>query len=213
VEEAGDGFPMEQWCQSEMIYPINTQTELATSLAYFADHLNGSLLFDHLGTGVLQNECLDMQIVCAPGKPPHQDYRYGWGASLSIATDWVIAEIARFLHADKVNTCIIEDPCGEPSDPGLTSGAAGPVWFYQNHVLWPITRSMAKPPVIRKSLEWGLAGKPHIIGFFQSPGYAQEVSSGPIISNELLIEITDSMRRLVTDVFDGEGYLVWNRNT
>jgi hypothetical protein len=106
-----------------------------------ANRLEGSLLFEHMGARVFQNECLDMKIVCSPGMPEHQPFQYGWGAKASVARDWLIAEILGHLQAEKANLAVVEDPCASPSDPFLIK-ADSPIWFYKERVLWPITQDM-----------------------------------------------------------------------
>ena len=130
-----------------------------------------------------------------------------------MARDWLASEILGHLTARAINICIVEDICSSPSDPGLDTGAAGPAWFYKNRVLWPITQDMARPETIDKALGWGVVGWPEIIAFCTAPPLIPDLGTGSELPEASLQHLAESTIRLVTDIFDGEAFLVWDKGT
>ena len=194
-----------------MIYTIEAEAERARTLAFMAKRVDWKVLFGCLGRRAFEDECLEIKIVCSPGLPPGQEYRFGWLGHRSDAEEWLFAEICRHLEARAGNLVVIEDPCGHPSDPGLTSGAVSPPWFYRERVLWPITVEYANVASLGKIFAWGDTWCARTNRVFPPLGCGASASTDHVVSDELLRDIGSSMTRLVTDVFDGEGYLVWER--
>jgi hypothetical protein len=192
-----------------MIHPIQSATDRSNALDYLTSHLHGSLLFSYLPEHVLFDECLGLEMVGAENVP-NLDYRHGWGGKAATANEWLEAELVNYLHGDPDNMGMIEDACATPTDPGLTAGAAGPVWSYQNRVLWPIDQKMANRETVAKALSWGLTGRRQVIAFGKSPAINQNFT--PVVVTERQVsDFAKSIRVLVIDVFDGEGYLLWQR--
>jgi hypothetical protein len=150
-----------------------------------------------------------MAIIAAPGMPELQDFRFGWGGNRGISVDWLVSEVLFHLRATRTNMCILEDVCGSSSEPDLAAGAAGPAWFHQDRVFWPITQNMATIELIKKAFDWGLVGRPALIAFCSEPRSTQDLAHTLEVPETLLEELANSTVRLVTDIFDEEGYLEW----
>src|SRR5260370_21528627 len=176
-----------------MKYALIPNTEWSNALAYMSNYLEGRLLYEHLPPSALKDDCLSLEVVCSQGLPQRQDYRYGWGANASVATDWLVTEIAAYLNAHNNNLGIIEDPGGERADARITQGATGPAWFYGDRVLWPITQAMANADLVRKALEWADVGIPQIIAFAKVRRSFQDLTKGLEVSEDILWEIGTSI--------------------
>jgi hypothetical protein len=193
-----------------MIYPVESQLERARALAYAADYTTGSSILDNFDIRDFSKQnSSTVYVVCAPGMPNGQDYRYGWGGRAAIAADWLIGAIETFLNEDDAGLVIIEDPCRAPSDPGFNKGAVGPAWCHNGRVFWPITHEMAAPDLIGKTLRWGLSGKLEIILFCRLRVSHEEAPNLRTINEDMLRRLTTSVTRVVIGIFDGEGYMVW----
>jgi hypothetical protein len=190
-----------------MIYPIQSETERSRALDYMSRRLGGTILYDHLDPRMLLDQYCGLRVICAGGKPELQDYRYGWGGKASIANDWLVSEVLQHLLADELNMCILEDICRRASDPKLMTGADGPAWSHQDRVFWPITQNKATSELIEKALRWGLIGRVYVIAFCGEPKSMPCLRDSTEISESALTEIGKSTTRLVTDIFDQEGYL------
>jgi hypothetical protein len=192
-----------------MVYPLESDAEKLSAIEYVADNLEGRLLFDRMGgRRVLANECGEIKVVCPPGLPTKQPYRYGWGVRAAVADEWLIAEILSYIKTDESNFVLIEDFCGSPSDPKLTDGAAGPVFFYENKVLWPITQAMATNELVSKAKNWAVG---QLTCFCRCSVPLWRISANISLSEESLLDICSSITQLALEVFDGEGLLFWVR--
>ena len=137
-----------------MIYPITSDADRSGALNYLAEHLRGMTLYDCIPKAVVGRVASNLYYVASPGKPDNQNYRYGWGSTSAESLDWLVSEIVAYLLEENGTLCIIEDICQRRSDPDLTSGAPGPIWYCRDRVFWPITREMADSDVVRRALAW-----------------------------------------------------------
>src|SRR5262249_15543158 len=150
---------------------------------------------DHLGPRALQDECHEISVIVSGSLPKQYDYHAGLGGKRSIAMSCLVEEIHTYLQADQSHLVLVEDPCATPSDPEVDAGAAGPLWRYNNHVLWPIMQSMLDREVIHKALLW-CSGGPEVIVFCRYP--TRTVSNGHVITEDSLCEIVGSVSCLAT---------------
>jgi hypothetical protein len=194
-----------------MKYPIEVGEESSEALSYLAAHLKGTILLEYLDPAMLGVECGLLEIVCSPRAPHGQDLRFGFGGRRCDATTWLADEIAAYLRANTLAICMVEDPCARRSDTKLFAQAAGVARFYRDRVLWMIGHDMADSGVVQNALRWYLSGRPEIVAFAKGLTPLSQSAGHSAISRPELRRIARSIVRVVTDIFDEEGYLVWNR--
>jgi hypothetical protein len=192
------------------------------ALPYLVHRLGGSLLVKHLGEHVLTDECLSVTVVTLPGLPPGQPFDSGWttdpnpcrsglvrAGSVEVE-EWFFSRIQDYLHADASNLVLFADIVDRSSDPDASSGAAGPAWWIEEYAHWPIGPSMADHATIEKWYAWRVSIR-DLIAFCRFPTRHVIPFEDTALSNDQADEVASTISSLVIDVYDGEGYMVWNR--
>ena len=197
---------------TEMIYSITSAVERSLALGYLTERLSGFELYDYVEPPIATNGSCELYFVGSPGKPENYLYDYGWGGSAAESLKWLVSETVSYLLANDTHLCLIQDICRRRCDPGIQRRAPGPHWFHGDKVFWPISQEIARNDLIETALKWGAIGRPQLIVFCRRPK-SKAYNSGDEISETALEEIGSSTVRVVTDVFDQEAYLVWNRTS
>jgi hypothetical protein len=105
---------------------------------------------------------------------------------------------------------LFEDPVSLSSDAGLARRNPPPLWEFGSRIFWPVLSTQADPGSVERARDW-VAGFREIVCFVEVPrGLALRLESR-VLSQEEFGFIASSLRSLVTDVFDGEGYMEWLR--
>lgn len=176
------------------------------ALPYISDCLKGSLLTQQLGTAFPEQG--NLTLVTASVPPAGVDYFTDWSKSSS--TDWLISEIADYLKLQPKSIVLFEDIVSLPSDTYLSTHECPPYWRYQERVFWPVTLTGNTQHAIAQAMAWS-AGFRTIAGFSTFPNDRPLPVGAYWLSPVEFQNIASSITRLVTDVFDGGGYLVWHR--
>jgi hypothetical protein len=189
---------------------VVSSPEREKALAYLADYLQGSPLVEGLGTAALSSECGGITLVTASEPPPGQDFSSGWGGKRTPCEQWLVTEIIRYLRDTPKSLVLLEDIVSSPSDPNLTAREHPPFWCYNNTVYWPISQAGADPHTVEQAMAWAVARR-ELVAFTKLPIDLPAPSGALSLSGEVFRQIVSSITRLVTDVFDWEGYMVWQR--
>jgi hypothetical protein len=185
---------------------VITSPNRERALAYLVECLSGSPLVRRLGA--VFPECGDVTLITASEPPAGQDFFSGWGGAS--CSDWLIEEVIRYLKRTPNGLVLFEDPVSSPSDPYLATHEHPPYWCYGDRVYWPVLAAGANYHTAEQAMAWS-AGMRVIVAFSRLPREIP-LSSGPLVfSDQALQEVASSLTRLVTDVFDWEGYMVWQR--
>jgi hypothetical protein len=177
------------------------------ALAYIVESLQSSLLAQQLGTVFPEKGAL--ALVTASDPPAGVDYFTDW--SKSSCTDWLINEIANYVKFYPNSIVLFEDIVAAPSDPYLSAHDHPPFWCYQGRVFWPVTPSGNTEHTVEQAIAW-CAGFRTIAGFSSLPNGVSLPFRTHLLSQTDFQHIASSITRLVTDVFDGGGYMVWERD-
>jgi hypothetical protein len=189
---------------------VISSPEKEKALEYLALNLQGSLLLEALGPSVLKTECNRIFLVTASDPPPTQDWASGWGAKATLGEDWLIAEVLQYLQSNANGVVLFEDLVSLPGDPGLGSDKCPPLWVFEKRIFWPVLADGADYATVEKALAWSAAFR-KIIGFATLPSRSSPTLETKVLSESVFRPLASSITRLVTDIFDGEGFMVWER--
>lgn len=176
------------------------------ALPYISDGLKGSLLAQQLGT--VFPEQGNLTLVTASVPPAGVDYFTDW--SKSSCTDWLIGEIADYLKLRPNSIVLFEDIVSSRTDPYLLTHEHPPYWCYQERVFWPVTSKGITQHTVEQVMAWS-AGTRIIAGFSTLSTDCSLPLGTDVLSRIEFQHIAASLTRLVTDVFDGGGYMIWER--
>jgi hypothetical protein len=97
-----------------------------------------------------------------------------------------------------------------PQDPYLRSRSHPRYWQYQNRILWPVVTTLADYHAVEQAMAW--SASIHTIAVFSTlpSDWSLPVDSQPL-PGRVFQHIANSIERVATDIFDGEGYLIWWR--
>jgi hypothetical protein len=185
---------------------VFSTVERDKALAYLVDCLKGSPLVERLG--VVFPECGDVTLVTATEPPPGQDFFSGWGSSS--CGQWLIEEIVRYQQDTPDSLVLFEDIVSRPSDSYLKNHQHPPFWCYGERVFWPVLPGEANRHSAQQAMAWS-AGMRTIAIFSRLPAGFPLPTGTLVLSGEAVEQIASSLSRLVTDVFDGEGFVDWRR--
>lgn len=174
------------------------------ALPYISDALKGSLLAQHLGTAFPEQG--NLTLVTASVPPAGVDYFTDW--SKSSCTDWLTGEIADYLKLRPDSVVLFEDIVSSRTDPYLLTHEHPAYWCYQDRVFWPVTPTGITLHTVEQVMAWS-GGTRTIAGFSTFPTDYSLPLGTHVLSRFEFEHIASSITRLVTDVFDGGGYMVW----
>lgn len=190
-----------------MIEPLDLGQNVTDALQYLTAHLQGSVHVDQLGIDVLMNQCESIAVVCSPGLPPQQSFEMGWGGKRSDAVNWLISTVGDYLINSPHHVVLVEDAVASPKD-YILKNAGVPFWSFQERVLWPITPSMADHQTIQRVFAWAAGGR-EVIGFGTYPTGNPDSIKDTELTESMVTQLAESLTALVTDIYDGEGYMIW----
>jgi hypothetical protein len=176
---------------------------------YVVSSVGGSVLLEGGRAIGLELQFADAEIVSATDFDKYDDFRGGVGADSSSCKEWLLGRILAFLEQESFPLVLIEDSIADPGDAVLSQGPTAPMWYHQHGILWPIHKNMADIESCKGALAWA-AGGPQAI-FFCSPVELGDLTEFPrkfAMPDGLLEKIKASLKYLITDVFDSEGYAV-----
>jgi hypothetical protein len=191
-----------------MMRQLTSSDEKQAALKYLQDRLEGSILFDLLDLTDFSQRDAVITLVSSPSLPSGHDYREGWIDKDFSAFQWLVEYLFDYLTRDESNLAVIEDPSGKPTHSKLLQGAPAPAWFFDDRVLWPVRPPCTKETV-QASLRWGLVGWLELIVLSRDPTCSYPKSQTSWVSKQGLTDIAGMVTAFVTDVFDGDGYILW----
>lgn len=179
------------------------------ALPFISDRLGGlSLLAQHLGSTFPEQG--DLTLVTASVPPAGADYFTGWRTSS--CSDWLYRDIAHYLTLRPNSIVLFEDFCSSPTDPDMITHEQPPYWCYQERVFWPVTSKGIALHTVEQVMAWS-AGFIIIAGFSTFPTEYSLPLGNHVLSNMEFQHVTSSLTRLVTNVYDGGGYMAWERRS
>jgi len=175
-------------------------------MPYISDRLKCSLFAEQLGAVLVEHGSL--RLVTASEPPAGIDYFTDW--SKSSCKDWLVDEIVVHMKLYPNAIVLFEDIVSSPTDPHLSAQAHPPYWSHQGRMFWPVVPKGITPSNVEKVMAWS-AGTGTFSVFSTLPSDFTLTLGTHFLSHNEFQHIASSITRLVTDVFDGGGYLVWER--
>ena len=197
---------------SEMIRTpaINSAADTGTAIAYLLEHAADSRLVQYLGQDALISECESISVVASLPCPREAKYGSPIGGKAEPGRLWLIQEAAAYLQETSNGVVLIEDLNSLPSDPYLTKRDHPPFWCYDDRIFWPILPPEATCHAIEQMMGWATAMR-EFVCFSRVPYKLNLASETRSLTQDEFIFIASSLKTIVTDVFDGEGYMKWYR--
>lgn len=182
------------------------------ALEYLENWLDVSPLVQQLGLHRLSSECGRLELVCGSTPPPNQDYSLGWGQDGTLTTSWLNRQILDDLDHSPDSLVLLEDISSSPSDTFLTTRSHPPYLSFNGRVFWPIFDSISNADTVESAQSWCAAFRKIII-FTEFPIQLSRPLETSMLDEEAFESIASTTTRIVTDIFDGEGYLDWQRRS
>lgn len=183
----------------------------AKAVAYLVNHLQGSPLMERLALPTSSLERGNFFLVTTSEPPRELDFLVSWGGNTIPPTNWLVQEIILHLSISSNSLVLLEDSNSSPNDPYLRTQEHPPIWSYQNTIYWPILKAEA-PDKVEQVMAWA-AGWRELITFTKRPTCWTAQLESVVLPEKAIQQMASSTTRLVTDVFDGEGFLVWELGT
>ena len=184
----------------------------ASALAYLDESLQGSLLVNQLGIASFHSECGVIDLITDSTPPVGHDFFTGWGGQARPCDDWLIQETLDYLRNDSDAVVLFEDVVSSPSDPYLCRHPHPVYWQYHNRILWPVVTSSADYHSVEQAMAWSASIRTIVI-FSRLPSDFSFPIGSQELPDRVFQHIATSIVRLMTDIFDGEGYMVWCRRS
>lgn len=175
---------------------------------YVSEILEYSPLALRAGRGFLEHGSITL--VTASNPPSEIDY----SSDLCIPScaDWLIDNVVDYLKQSHESVVLFEDIVSSPSDAYFRAHDHPPYWCYQDRVFWPAKRIEATHHTVGQVMSWS-GGFRVIAWFSRFVGDTTALSDSRVLSHTEMQQIASSISRVVTDVFGGGGYLVWDTST
>jgi hypothetical protein len=185
---------------------VFSRPEHKTALRYLSACFHSSMLTQQLGT-VFPDQG-GIALVTGSEPPDGVDYYSDW--SNCSCTDWLIDEVVGYLQQSSGSIVLFEDTVSSPFDPYLTAKEHPPCWSYHERLFWPVTSVGVTYHNAEQAIAWA-AGR-RIIGAFSNwPGGFPLPLGSHLLSDSEFRHIGSSINKLVTNVYDDGGYMVWKR--
>ena len=141
--------------------------------------------------------------------PPNADYYTDW--SNHSCDDWLISNVLIYLSQPSNTVVLFEEFDALSGGKIEFTYRAGPPYFvYGNRVFWPVTSAEASNYSVAQAMSWSVTFRKLAI-FSLLPNEMTFPRNLNTLSEDMLREVGLSITRLVTDVYDGGGFMVWNR--
>ena len=189
---------------------IISNPDSALAVAYLARHLGGSCLMNCFGMDILTSECKSISVATASPPPPGANFHSSIGGASGPCYAWLIQKAISYLQSGPSAVVLFEDLISSPSDEFLANRAHPPFWRYKERIFWPVLAAQANNHNVEESKAW-TAGFRTIAYFVEVEPTIAPVLGTRSLSGEELRKVAASLRGVVVDAFDGEGYIDWQR--
>lgn len=183
-------------------------------LAWFpgsADHgrrIEAAVAASALGSGFGPPRSGDQQLVVVRGaSDPGPDLARG-RIEGRVPDDIVARWFATFLGSSPHALITLEDRIHSPRDPAVLRRSR-PGWWLPHGVAWPIVAGESAADALTALAL--LRGGPLLYGFHRLPPDWPQPADGTELSGADLSALRSSLVAVITDVYDWDGYIVWQR--
>lgn len=191
---------------------VNSPTDKGAALGYLLEHVADSRFVQYLGRDTLVSECESMSVVASLHCPRDAKYGSAIGGIAEPSRLWLIQEAVSYLQGTSDGVVLVEDLNSLPNDPCLANRDHPLFWCYEKRIFWPILPPEATCHAIEQMMGWA-AGMREVVCFSRVPYELNSAAETRPLTQDEFIFIASSMKTIVTDVFDGEGYMKWSRRS
>jgi hypothetical protein len=188
---------------------IFSKPEIAAALAYLVEHIDDSRIVEYLGADFLTSECDVISIITALSPPPQRAFDSGIGGGAGI-TDWLIQDVISYLQSTPDGIVLFEDFNSSPSGLYLNTHKHPPFWHYKGRLFWPVLPDRISYEDVEEPKSWA-ASRRELIFFTTLPRNLLPGYETHELSIEVFGSMASSVKKIVTDIYDGEGFLEWRR--
>ena len=189
---------------------IITTPDTPTALSYLVKHIDDSRLIEYFGSDILIEKCDSITVITASPVPQHTEYDSSFGGLAKPCGIWLNQKVISYLRSLPNALVLFEDPISLPSDTYVLTQDHPPYWHYKERMFWPVLSTRADYQNVEQSRAW-VAGFREIALFTEAPPGLTSVADTCALSPEDFGIIASSLRSIVTDIFDGEGFMEWYR--
>ena len=148
-------------------------------------------------------------VVAGSEPPPNADYYTD--CCRNSCNEWLIKEVLVYLTQPSNPIVLFEEFASSPAGEIEFTYRAGPPYVvYEKRVFWPLTSTEASHHSVEQAMSWSVTFRK--LAIFS---VLQKETTRPqdlrMLSTQMLHDVGLSITRLVTDVYDGGGFMVWNR--
>jgi hypothetical protein len=187
-----------------------SRVEVVVAASYILEHIGDSQLIQTLGFGLLTSQCRAAHIVAARGPVPGSKWDSGIGGDAGPVREWLIQESISYLARDAERAVLFVDLVSSPSDPKPAHRDRPPFWHHRGEVFWPVVAASSRHCDVARAMAWN-AGFRQMAWFSRIPLPLVPIAETVALSESEFSLMVSSVERIITDVFDGEGYLDWMR--
>jgi len=180
------------------------------ALRYLTRHISDSRLIERIGTDVLATECDHISVVSSLQPLPGVGFDSSIDGKSGPVKLWLAERVMSYLCHGPTALVLFEDPISSPNDEFLNRQKHPPFWHHNGRIFWPVTTRVADYDYVERAMA-SVAGFRQIALFVESPFVADATLETRSLSPEEFEFIALSLRRIITDVYDQEGYLEWCR--
>ena len=189
---------------------IISEVDTSAALGYLLKHVSDSRFVEYLARDALISECENISVVASLPCPRDAKYDAPIGGPVGSSGLWLREAAVAYLRGTPDGVVLGEDLVSLPSDPGLAKRDHPPFWCYEDRLFWPVLPSEATCDAIAQMMSWA-ASMREVVCFSKVPYKHNLALETRFLTQEEFVTIASSIKSLVTDVFDGEGYMIWNR--
>ena len=147
-------------------------------------------------------------LVCRGHDLPATDLDAGRTAG-GIPTETVAEWIATFLAANQRHLAVFEDVVHSPGDPAIAARSRA-CWELPHDVAWPMFAGEDAAAVV-DALSMHRGGTRTIL-LFRMPSKWQPPDDGAMLTEDQLQTLRGSVCALMSDAYDHDAWLIWNRH-
>jgi len=147
-------------------------------------------------------------LVCRGHDMPAVDLDTGRAAG-AVPVEKVATWIAAFLAADRRHLAVFEDVIHSPGDSAVLARTRA-CWELPHGLGWPM-RAGEDAAAVHDAMSMHRGG-PRTILLYRTPPHWQAPSNGASLSAEQLQLLRESVCTVLSDVYDGDAWLIWTRH-
>lgn len=187
-----------------------TAVDSAAAFAYLKESMETSPMARAVGIERLQGANSLLRLVTFGSPPAGSCLSSEWGGRSGPCEEWLVDEATGYTEASMDAIVLFEDMTSSPSDPYLVERKHPDFWIYGGKLFWPASARFGGGEHIEAALSWSASRR--ITAWFTTVLAELLPPHGfPRLSEESFSFLASHVSRLVTTVFDGEGFIVWER--